>query len=164
LWDGKKVHGLNSSGRSPVLLDRYFLGLQEGDSMPAYGSSGLTVPGALRSWIEMHRNFGRLLFRKLIVPAIKYTRYGYYIATVVAEYWRRADRIFSQQEGPEFAAWHDTFMPSGFTPRAGQVWRSEAMAQTLEALADSETQDFYQGRIAEQIAQFSKDTGGALRY
>src|SRR5699024_9463741 len=30
--------------------------------------------------------------------------------------------------------------------------------------AGSERQDFYQGRIAEQIAQFSKDTGGALRY
>src|SRR5699024_2209543 len=116
------------------------------------------------SWIEMCRNVGSLPFRKLFEPAIQYARYGYPIGPVVAEYWRRADRIFSQQEGPEFAAWHDTFMPSGFTPRAGQVWRSEAMAQTLEALADSETQDFYQGRIAEQIAQFSKDTGGALRY
>src|SRR5690625_7017301 len=38
------------------------------------------------------------------------------------------------------------------------------MAQTLETLADSETQDFYQGRVAEQIAQFSKHTGGELRY
>src|SRR5699024_9932831 len=37
LWDGKKVHGLNSSGRSPALLDRDFLGLQEGDSMPEIG-------------------------------------------------------------------------------------------------------------------------------
>lgn len=164
LWDGKKVHGLNSSGRSPALLDRDYLGLKEGDSMPTYGWPGVTVPGAPRSWIEMHRNFGRLPFRQLFKPAIHYARYGYPIGPVVAEYWRRADRIFSQQEGPEFAPWHDTFMPSGFTPKAGQVWRSEAMAQTLEALADSETQDFYQGRIAEQIAQFSKDTGGALRY
>src|SRR5699024_7800799 len=147
-----------------ALLDRDFLGLQEGDSMPAYGWSGVTVPGAPRSWIEMHRNFGRLPFRKLFEPAIQYARYGYPIGPVVAEYWRRADRIFSQQEGPEFAAWHDTFMPSGFTPRAGQVWRSEAMAQTLEALADSESQDFYMGRIAEQISQFSKVYGIDQRF
>src|SRR5699024_11341419 len=84
---------------------------------------------------SMHRNFGRLPFRQLFKPAIHYARYGYPIGPVVAEYWRRADRIFSQQEGPEFTPWHDTFMPSGFTPKAGQV-RSEEHTSELQSRFD----------------------------
>src|SRR5690625_8051675 len=42
MWDGKKVHGLNSSLRSPAFLDRDYLGFGEGDSMPTYGWPGTT--------------------------------------------------------------------------------------------------------------------------
>jgi gamma-glutamyltranspeptidase / glutathione hydrolase len=51
LWDGKKLHGLNASGRSPAAwsLER-FKGLS---AMPTRGWDSITVPGAVSAWVAL---------------------------------------------------------------------------------------------------------------
>lgn len=164
VWDGKQIHGINGSGRAPALLHPEFLQLKPNDTMPTYGWPGVTVPGGPRTWFDLHNQFGHLPFKKLFKPAIHYARYGYPLSPVVAEYWKRAKNIFKHYEGAEFQPWKRTFLPSGFSPKAGKTWRCEELAETLELLAESNTKDFYSGSIAKAIDQFSRETGGAIRY
>lgn len=159
------VYGLNGSGRSPRGYSREQLQLElEGGAIPARGWAPVTVPGAPRAWADLHDRFGRLPFERVLEPAILYAREGYPLSPVLAEYWRRGIELFEAYDSPAFRPWRQTFAPQGFVPRAGEVWRSEDHARTLEAIACSKTEEFYSGRIAEQIDAFSRDTGGHLRF
>src|SRR3981189_2760351 len=63
IWDGKKLHGLNASGRSPAAwTPEYFKGRS---SMPARGWDSVSVPGAVSAWAEVVKEFGKLRFRKV---------------------------------------------------------------------------------------------------
>src|SRR5690349_22070293 len=55
LWDGKRLHGLNASGRSPAgwTLD-YFKGKK---AVPVRGWDSVSVPGCVAAWDELHRKF-----------------------------------------------------------------------------------------------------------
>jgi gamma-glutamyltranspeptidase len=55
VWDGRQLHGLNASGRSPAAwTPEYF----HGRPVPARGWNSVTVPGALSAWVELHAKFG----------------------------------------------------------------------------------------------------------
>ena len=48
VWDGKKLHGLNASGRSPAAwTPEYFKGRA---TMPQRGWDSVSVPGAVSAW------------------------------------------------------------------------------------------------------------------
>lgn len=160
-----RVHGLNGSGRAPQGCSRDQLRseLENGD-IPIRGWAPVTVPGAPRAWADLHKRFGCLPFEQLFKPAIHYARAGYPLSPVLAEYWRRETDLLSSYEAPVFQPWKQTFAPQGFTPRAGEIWCSEGHARTLDAIARSEADEFYRGRIAEQIDAFSRETGGWLRF
>jgi hypothetical protein len=58
VWDGRKLHGLNASGRSPAAwTPDYFRGKA---SMPSRGWDTVTVPGCVSAWVEMHGKFGKI--------------------------------------------------------------------------------------------------------
>lgn len=163
VWDRGEVHAYNGSGRSPAALTRQSVALNEGDSMPLHGWIPVTVPGAPRAWVDVHARFGRLPFERVLQPAIDYARHGFPIGPVTAEYWRRALPIFGKLEAPAFAGWRKTFLPNGFSPVAGRVWRSEGHARTLHRIAISGAEDFYSGDLAAAIDHHSRETGGFLR-
>jgi gamma-glutamyltranspeptidase len=75
LWDGKKLQGLNASGRSPAAwtLER-FKGLR---AMPTRGWDAITVPGAVSAWVALSERYGKLPFADLFEPAIRYATDGY---------------------------------------------------------------------------------------
>lgn len=156
------VHGLNGSGRSPAGLTRAALA-DAGGEIPERGWLPVTVPGAPAAWADLHARFGRLPFARLLEPAAAYAREGYPLSPVLAEYWRRAVAIFAAFQAPEFTPWKDAFTPHGFVPRPGALWRSEAHARTLDAIARSEARDFYTGTLAERIDEFARASGGLLR-
>jgi hypothetical protein len=69
-WDGKQLHGLNASGRSPAgWTPERFAGL---DAMPMLGWESVTVPGAVSAWVKLSERFGKLEFETLFEPAIHY--------------------------------------------------------------------------------------------
>src|SRR3954463_4718734 len=67
VWDGKQLHGLNASGRSPASwTPEYF----KGKGVPARGWNSVTVPGAVSAWVELHTKFGKRPFPRIFEPAI----------------------------------------------------------------------------------------------
>src|SRR5262249_22319357 len=82
---------------------------------------------------------------------------GYPVTPTIATLWRNAAALLSDQPG--FA---DCFMPGGSQPKAGEIFRSAAMAASLQAIAETEGEAFYRGRLAGQLAWDAKRHGAAL--
>ncbi|HEX2830445.1 MAG TPA: gamma-glutamyltransferase family protein [Burkholderiales bacterium] len=155
LWDGKKLHGLNASGRSPAgwSLDRF----QGQPAMPQRGWESVTVPGAVMAWRDLSEKFGKLPFADLFEPAIKYAADGYMVTPTIARQWAAgAAELHSQ---PGFA---DAFMPRGRAPGPGEKFSFPAQAKTLQRIAETKGDAFYKGELAEKIAAFAKQHGAVL--
>jgi gamma-glutamyltranspeptidase / glutathione hydrolase len=155
IWDGKKLHGLNASGRAPsAWTPEYFKGLK---AMPARGWNSVSVPGAVSAWAELSRKFGKLPFGKLFEPAIDYAANGFPVSPFVAERW---DPQVPELRGqPGFA---EGFLPGARSPRAGEIFRFPDQARTLEKIAATKGEAFYRGELAEKIEAHAKKTGGAM--
>jgi gamma-glutamyltranspeptidase/glutathione hydrolase len=164
VWDGGALHGLNGSGRSPTGMTTESLRAAGHEHVPQRGWWTVTVPGAPRAWADLHQRFGRLPFKDLFEPAIVYAEGGYPVSPTVAHGWDTAARhVFAGFRGEEFKPWYSTFTANGSAPRAGQMWRSQAHAETLRRIAASDARDFYEGELAEAISAFAQQTGGPLR-
>lgn len=155
VWDGRQLHGLNASGRSPSAWtpDR-FAGR---DHMPAHGWESVTVPGAVSAWADLSARFGKLGFEILLEPAIGYAETGFAVSPVIAELWKKGGALLAREPG--FA---ETFLPDGRAPRAGETFRNPALAATLREIATSKGEAFYKGEIAVRIADFAREHGAAL--
>ena len=155
IWDGTLLHGLNASGRSPAAWDLARFAGQP--SIPYRGWESVTVPGAVSGWVALSERFGKLPFQQLFEPAVRYAEHGFPVSPIIAALWARAGQELQDQPG--FA---DCFMPEGKTPMAGSYFASPDHAKTLIQIAESKGQAFYEGILAEQIADFAAQHGAAL--
>lgn len=155
VWDGKELHGMNASGRSPAgwSPERF----KDHDKMPYRGWESVTVPGAVSGWVMLSERFGKLPFETLFEPAIRYASEGYAVTSMVVENWKAAAQELHSQPG--FA---DAFLPHGRAPKAGEVFIAPGQAHTLERIAATKGRAFYEGDIAEKIVAFGKEHGAAL--
>jgi gamma-glutamyltranspeptidase/glutathione hydrolase len=163
LWDGKKLHGLNSSGVAPAAWNvEYFKRKYGTDAnglakQPKRGWDAVTVPGVVAGWAALHGKFGKLPFETLFEPAIEIAERGYVVPPVVAGKWATAADELKDQPG-----YADAFMPEGRAPRTGELFRLKGAANTLKRIAQSHGRDFYEGELAEKIAAFSRNCGAAM--
>ena len=86
-----------------------------------------------------------------------YAARGFHVSPVIAELWSRGAQELAAQPG--FAA---AFMPDGRAPRAGEVFRSPALAESLKLIAQSRGRALYEGELADRIAAFAREHGAAL--
>lgn len=155
VWDGRALHGLNASGRSPAAwTPEYFAGQ---GAVPQRGWNSVSVPGAVSAWVELSERFGRLPFDRLFEPAIEYAFNGYLVSPFVAARWALQTQELKQQPG--FAS---AFMPEGRAPRAGELFRLRELADTLELIAETRGKAFYHGELAEKMEAHSAACGGAM--
>jgi gamma-glutamyltranspeptidase/glutathione hydrolase len=155
VWDGRELHGLNASGRSPAAwTPEYFDGQQ---AIPQRGWNSVSVPGAVSAWVELSERFGRLPFDRLFEPAIEYAFNGFLVSPFIAARWELQTRELKGQPG--FAS---AFMPGGRAPRAGEVFRLRELATTLELIAETRGRAFYHGELAEKMEAHSAACGGAM--
>jgi gamma-glutamyltranspeptidase/glutathione hydrolase len=153
--DGKGLHGLNASGRSPRAwnLSRF----QGRARMPTEGWDSVTVPGAVSAWVSLSERFGELPFSELFEPAIEYAEGGFALSPVVAGQW--ATQVPRLRDQPGFA---NAFLPGGQIPAVGEQIRLPDHAETLRKIANSRGEAFYRGDLAEQIAADSARHGGVM--
>ena len=155
VWDGKKLHGLNASGRSPAAwTPQRFAGMKE---MPRLGPDSVTVPGAVSGWRALSERFGKLPFGDLFEPAIKYAREGFRVSPTIARLWAAPVEALRPHAG--FA---EAFLPNGRAPTAGERFSFPDQACTLERIAETRTEAFYTGDLAEKTSAHLCAHGGAM--
>jgi gamma-glutamyltranspeptidase/glutathione hydrolase len=163
LWDGKKIVGLNASGKSPAAwTPEHF---SQYKTMPTIGWDTVTVPGAVSSWVELWKKYGQLNFKELFEPAIKYARHGYLVSPITSQVWNvmkgfyKKSSVADKQVLTQLA---DSFLINGKAPKPGQLFKFPAQAQTLELIAETEGEAFYHGELAKKIVNHAKQTGGLI--
>jgi gamma-glutamyltranspeptidase/glutathione hydrolase len=155
VWDGRKLHGLNGSGRSPAEWSPAYFARY--DKMPETGWDTVTVPGAVDAWFTLSQRFGRLPFERLFEPAVRHAEQGFMVSPIVSAFWAEAAPRFS-----EFAEFSATFLPKGRPPLAGERFSIPQLADTLKKIATGGAETFYRGEIAAKIAACAAEAGAAL--
>jgi gamma-glutamyltranspeptidase/glutathione hydrolase len=155
VWDGRKLLGLNASGRAPgAWSPETFAGLQ---AMPELGWNAVTVPGAVSAWVALAERFATLPLTTLAQPAIDYARNGFPVSPLIGALWQRGYSKLRDQPG--FSA---CFAPNGRPPRAGELFRNPDQANSLEKIAASQGEAFYRGELAERMVAFAREHNAAL--
>ena len=160
----KKLYGLNASGVAPAALSAALVRELGHQTMPQAGWIPTMVPGAPAGWAELNRRFGTKPLPQLFAPAISAAREGVPVQVNLEPMWeedaRRIAAAMERDPSPH-AYWWERFMkPDGTPYRAGDVFRWEEYAQTLEELAATGCESYYRGPRMEQIVAFSRATGG----
>ena len=160
----KKLYGLNASGAAPMALSADVFARKGLSAVPKDGWLPTMVPGAPAGWAEINRRFGTKPLSELFAPAISYAREGYPVPVNVEYQWvKDAKRIAAAMEkdpAPHSYWWKSFMKPDGTPYRAGDLFRWEEYAQTMEELAATHCESYYQGALMEKIVSFSRETGG----
>ncbi|MDG5786249.1 gamma-glutamyltransferase family protein [Evansella sp. AB-P1] len=163
VWTKGELHGLNASGPAPASISIEKLKERGIKEIPKFGWIPVTVPGAPSAWVELSERFGKLPLTDVLEPAINYARNGYPLSPTLAYFWERGVAAYSKVlKGEEFNSWFETFAPVGKAPKAGELWKSEGHASTLEAIAKTKGKSFYEGELADKMHAFSQEYDGFL--
>lgn len=162
IWDGKELHGLNASGVAPEAWNVDYFRKKHGEAngiakQPTRGWDTVTVPGVIAGWEALHAKFGKLPFGDLMAPAIEIAERGHAVANIVARKWAAA--VPELKDLPGYA---QTFMPKGRAPLTSELMRFPGHAKTLRLLAEQGPRAYYEGEIADRIAAYAVEGGGAM--
>jgi gamma-glutamyltranspeptidase/glutathione hydrolase len=158
IWNAaeSQLYGLNGSGRAPAALSVELLRARGLSAMPAHGMLPVTVPGAVDAWCEALRRFGSQSLAAVLQPAIEYARDGFAVSEIIAHQWDLITRFGVLQHPDALRA----FTIDGRAPRLGEMFRTPALAATLQRIATGGADAFYRGEIAQHIVDFSAANGG----
>ena len=161
IWDAKsnKLHGLNASGPAPKNLSIDYFEQQGLKKIPAYGPLPVTVPGAVDGWVKLHEKFGKLKFKSLFEPTIEYAEKGFPITETIAYYLDKSQKRFENY--PNFS---EVWIKNGRMPQKGEIFKNPQLANTLRIIAEKGRAGFYEGEIAQTMANFVQAQGGLLTY
>lgn len=147
---------------APDSAGRYLFLTDDGKPMgffeAAIGGRAIGVPGVPKLLEVLHEQYGRLNWSLLFSYAIDLAERGFTVT-------ERMHKMLLD-ERPRFKTDTKTFLhfyPDTMTPvQAGSVMNNPEYALTLKNLRDNKTKDFYNGKIAQDIAEKARLYHGLL--
>jgi gamma-glutamyltranspeptidase/glutathione hydrolase len=130
----------------------------DGDVVPDLSLTGALaagIPGEVAALVHIAHHYGRLPLGRTLAPAIRLAREGF----EVDERYRRMSgfRLASLQENEETAR---IFLQDDTVPEAGYRLRQPELAETLDDIARQGAAGFYGGRVARQLVDGVRRSGG----
>ncbi|KAI8629787.1 gamma-glutamyltransferase 1 [Xylariaceae sp. FL1651] len=123
-----------------------------------YGGLASGVPGELRGLEHLHKNYGSLPWKDLVMPAVKVARYGFKVTEDLVHYMDTTtpNGNFLTDD----PTWAIDFAPNGYRVKLGETMTRKRYADTLEVIANKGADGFYTGAIAQAtIAALTKANG-----
>lgn len=146
LYVDHRPYFLDYRERAPIAATRNMYLDDKGEvikGMSLYGHRAVGVPGTVDGMWEAQKRFGKLKWKQVLAPAIKYAADGFVVDDQLVERRDRASKEFAGKTN------FDLYFGS---MKAGQVFRQPDLADTLQRIADKGSKGFYQGKTAELIA------------
>jgi gamma-glutamyltranspeptidase/glutathione hydrolase len=156
------VGGLRSCGGAPADMTieatrERLHGADSDPELPFRGALTVTVPGTARGWELTVSEFGRLSLGEVLDPAIEYATGGFPVSEVIAQGWKEAETLFTDQHARE------AYLVDGErAPRVGERTRLRQLGRSLRTIAEQGADVVYEGDIAEAIAAEVQAKGGFL--
>ncbi|MEM9433668.1 MAG: gamma-glutamyltransferase family protein [Pseudomonadota bacterium] len=148
-----EIKALNGSGRAPAATDPQRLRDQGHATVPEYSADAVTIPGAVDAFCRLSEDWGKIGLASVLAPAIYYAEQGVPVAPRVAFDWAEAENT------PQGAA-KKSFLIDGRAAKSGQIFRAPGQAEVLRRIAADGRDAFYEGEIAEDMANCLKAHGG----
>jgi gamma-glutamyltranspeptidase/glutathione hydrolase len=163
VWDQaeRRLAGLNGSGRAPAGIDPVALRADGLEQLPRRGPLSVTVPGAVRSWGDAHRRWGRLSRDEVLADAIELASGGFPAGPGFSAAVEATAPVVDAVLGP-VNGFRQVYRPLGRPWRPGERVRLPALAQTLRRLADEGFDALYDGELGERQAEALRAVGGAF--
>ena len=147
----EKIFVINGSGRSS---HNSSIDLFQGmgiNRIPEHGPmSAINVPGLVRSWIDLWKEYGSMEFSSLLGDAISLADNGFPVTSNYVNSIRASMPNASDME------WIETFGKGELKP--GQTFRQRTLASTLKSISE-DPESFYTGNLADKISRGFMDKG-----
>jgi gamma-glutamyltranspeptidase/glutathione hydrolase len=130
------------------------------------GYQAITVPGMVAGVGEIHRRFGSMPWRELVLRAVPYAEQGFLVTPDLAQFWIRPglhgrvstrDRLSHTETGKGIC-----LKPTGETYRDGEVFRQALLAETYRRIAAEGSESFYRGEMGRDIARDWEGSGALV--
>uniref|UniRef100_A0A8C6T0B3 Gamma-glutamyltransferase 5 n=1 Tax=Neogobius melanostomus TaxID=47308 RepID=A0A8C6T0B3_9GOBI len=108
------------------------------------GSQWIGVPGELRGYEVLHKEFGRLPWNKLFEPTVKLAREGIPLPSYLEQFLGSA------------LVRHRNHL------KKGDILKYPKLAETMEAVGRLGAEEFYSGKIGRDLIEDIKEIGGTL--
>jgi gamma-glutamyltranspeptidase/glutathione hydrolase len=112
--------------------------------MSVVGHRAVGVPGTVEGMWEAQQRFGKLKWKQVLAPAIRYATDGFAVDPSLQQRRDAAAKNFTGKTS--FDAYFSSL-------KAGATFRQPELAQTLSRIAGDGGREFYEGRTADLIAQ-----------
>ncbi len=155
--DGKQVM-IDGRETAPALAhERMYRDAQDNVIRDASlkGPLAAGIPGMPAGLVHLAEEYGRLPLRQSLAPAIRYAEQGF---KVTSRYHRLSAYVADTLR--QYPAAAGIFLQDGKPPRIGHLVRQEALAKTIEAIAEKGLDGFYRGPIAERMVREARKHGG----
>jgi len=138
------------------------------DNVNDLGYQSITTPGSLKAYAEAIEDFGTWDWQDVVAPAIAQAEDGFLVRPHVHYWWTHGadhgrvqinERLRYSKTGVEIY-----FRGDGSIKKIGDHVHNPDMAETLRRIATGGPDIFYQGEIAERIAEDMAANGGLLSY
>ena len=118
------------------------------------GALAVGVPGTIAGIFKAHKRFGSLPMQTILRPVILLAKNGFKITEKQAKQFNDYSGVF-KQVNQEKSIYTKKF-------KAGDVFKNEALANTLQQISDNGRSAFYQGEIAKTLVAFLQKNGGII--
>ena len=118
------------------------------------GGLAVGVPGTIAGIFKAHKRFGSLPMQTILRPVILLAKNGFKITEKQAKQFNDYSAVF-KQVNQENSIYTKKF-------KVGDVFKNEALANTLQQISDNGRSAFYQGDIAKTLVAFLQKNGGIV--
>ncbi|WOD19351.1 gamma-glutamyltransferase [Paraburkholderia kirstenboschensis] len=144
--DGKPYF-LDYRERAPQQATRDMYLDDKGNVVPGMSSIGhraVAVPGSVDGMWQAQQRFGKLKWKQVLAPAIRYATEGFQVDPRLQQQRDATAKNFAGKTN--FDAYFSSM-------KAGASYRQPELAQTLTRIASDGGREFYEGRTADLLAQ-----------
>lgn len=118
---------------------------------------GAGTPGTVWGMYEVHRKFGRMAWPDLMAPAIKLASEGFVVDKGLAASLEKYQADLRRDDEAK-----RIFLKDGEPLKVGDRLYQPDLARTLRLISGRGPEGFYQGPVAEAIAEDMRDNGGLM--
>ncbi|KAL1616325.1 hypothetical protein SLS54_008421 [Diplodia seriata] len=126
-----------------------------------YGGLASGVPGELRGLEYLHKHYGKLPWKNLVMPAVKVARNGFRVTEDLIKYM---DSATAGQDDflVNNPTWAVDFAPHGYRVKLNETITRKRYADTLEVIANEGAEAFYTGPIADATIAALQAANGTM--
>jgi gamma-glutamyltranspeptidase / glutathione hydrolase len=169
----KKVWSINAEGTAPRLATIEWFRTHANGKIPVNeGLLAATVPGVVDAWFVLLSRWGTRSFGQLLAPAVDLAERGIPLTAAMA-------RELNTRALAKYPTSRRVYQPGGRQWKEGELFKNPDIARTFRRMIAAEEQAsgggrqaglkaardfFYKGEIAREMARFSEENDGLLRY